>query len=152
MDQSILTSPLLGQKAGDHQWRAAFVQAGGNTFDLKKLPASGPEDGAIGYLSFWVYCPRSLSNLLVEPDMPAVDLILESKDAVTVKLNDQLLLQHLSDSLPAVKLPNLPLNKGWNHLLIKSIHTTGDWKAGIRFSSDHPAFLTQLHTPLQAFK
>lgn len=148
-----LKSPVAGQKVGDHEWRTGFVAANNYVFDLKKMAATGPEDGAVGYISFWVYSPRSLSNLLVEPDMPSLDLNIHTADGLTVKLNGSQVIKKLGDqSNPLVHIQNIQLDKGWNHILIKSIHGKGDWRLGIDFKSDKPAFLKEIHTALQEIK
>lgn len=142
-------NPKLGQKVNDHVWRAAFVADTHNEFDFKQLAANGPEDNAVNYLSFWVYSPRSLSNLLAEPDMPALVLVVETKDAMTVMLNGKKVARQLNATEPELKIPNLQLDKGWNHILIKSIHFNGPWRSRIQFTCDQPEFLKQLHTALE---
>jgi beta-galactosidase len=57
---------------------------------------------------FWVWSPRPLDNLLIEPDMPKLELKL--KDNEKLLLNGKLLTQ----------TTGLPLKQGWNHFLIRS--------------------------------
>ncbi len=56
-------------------------------FDLRKQPLDGPGDNAATYLSFWLMSPRSLDNLLLEPNVPKLDLQLQTDDGVQVWLN-----------------------------------------------------------------
>jgi beta-galactosidase len=63
-----------------------------------------------GFLSqslkeFWVWSPRPLDDLLIEPDMPKLDLRLNNNKLL---LNNQLLAQ----------TTELPLKQGWNHFMI----------------------------------
>jgi len=85
-------------------------------------------------LGFWLYSPRSLVNLLVEPDIPTVSLTVQGSDDWQLRVGDS----------PA-KPRALPLQKGWNHILIDIRKcTAGELK--IRLSSDHPAFLSTLRS------
>ena len=85
-------------------------------------------------LGFWLYSPRSLVNLLVEPDIPTVTL--------TVRGSDDWQL-HVGDS-PA-KPGALPLQKGWNHILI-DIRKRTNAALRIQLTSDHPSFLSTLRS------
>jgi len=40
----------------------------------------------------------------------------------------------------------VPLEKGWNHMLIKVVQGTGDWQCKVRFSSNKPEFMEELNT------
>jgi lysophospholipase L1-like esterase len=85
-------------------------------------------------LGFWLYSPRSLVNLLVEPDIPTVSLMVRGSDDWQLRVGD-------SPAKPGA----LPLQKGWNHLLIDiRKRTSGELK--IQLSSDHPAFLSTLRS------
>jgi beta-galactosidase len=68
-----------------------------------------------GYLSktlkdFWIWSPRALDDLLVEPDMPKLDLTGLDNREYKAYLNDRLLSG----------LKELPLKQGWNHFLIET--------------------------------
>ncbi|MDR0865890.1 MAG: glycoside hydrolase family 2 [Candidatus Symbiothrix sp.] len=65
-----------------------------------------------GYLSkslkdFWAWSPRPLDDLLIEPDMPKLDL---NVPASKVWLNDRLLSE----------TKELPLKQGWNHFVLET--------------------------------
>ena len=68
------------ERVQDLRWISLRAEATG--FTLNVLPLSGPSDNAITYLSFWVQSPRSLDNLLIEPNVPKLDITFESKDAL----------------------------------------------------------------------
>jgi beta-galactosidase len=85
-------------------------------------------------LGFWLYSPRSLVNLLVEPDIPTVSLTVQGSGDWQLRVGD-------SPAKPGA----LPLQKGWNRILIDiRKRTAGELK--IRLSSDHPAFLSTLRS------
>ncbi|HEY0257439.1 MAG TPA: glycoside hydrolase family 2 TIM barrel-domain containing protein, partial [Candidatus Methylacidiphilales bacterium] len=67
------------------RWLVAGSDQG--IFDLRKQPLDGPGDNAITYLSFWVLSSRALDNLLLEPNVPKLDLKLQTGDAVGLWLN-----------------------------------------------------------------
>ena len=43
----------------------------------------------------------------------------------------------------------LPLQQGWNHFLVKLVHTNGDDSLSAKLISSDPAFLDALHSALQ---
>jgi lysophospholipase L1-like esterase len=85
-------------------------------------------------IGFWVYSPRSLVNLLVEPDMPTLKLTVSGSDDWRISVNES----------PA-QAGALPLQKGWNHLLI-DIRKRTAVPLSIQLSSDHPTFLSTLRS------
>jgi hypothetical protein len=97
-----------------------------------------PEITAPAQLSFWVYSPRSLVNLLVEPDIPTVKLMVHGSDDWQVRVNDS----------PA-QAGALPLQKGWNHLVI-DIRKRNETSLSIQLSSDHSSFLSTLRSNAMA--
>ncbi|HEV2478313.1 MAG TPA: GDSL-type esterase/lipase family protein [Puia sp.] len=85
-------------------------------------------------LGFWLYSPRSLVNLLVEPDIPTVSLAVRGSTDWQLRVND-------SPAKPGA----LPLQKGWNHILIDIRKRTGE-ALSIQLSSDHRPFLSTLRS------
>ena len=72
-------------------------------------------DGQLA-LDIWVWSPRPLDDLLIEPDMPKLDLQIESKES-------QLLINHKNAGLfdksrNRCDYKELPLQQGWNHLVL----------------------------------
>jgi beta-galactosidase len=86
---------------------------------------------------FWVWSPRPLDNLLIEPDMPKLDLVVSSERA-DIRLNRARL----------ESLKTIPLKQGWNQIQV-SIPGNADLK-NIRFvCENNNGFVRQLKTSLQ---
>ena len=49
----------------------------------------GPQENSVVYMSFWIYSPRSLVNLLAEPDMPRLDMLIGADNGYQVFLNNK---------------------------------------------------------------
>ena len=96
---------------------------------------------------FWIFSPRSLVNLLVEPDMPKLNMVIEGRSKITLSVNGTP-YQADNSSTNQNRLENLPMEKGWNHILIKLIRTSESrgWNTKIRFESNNPEFLKQLNS------
>lgn len=96
-------------------------------------------------ISLWVYSPRSLRDLLVEPDMPKLDLVIDEAPKTVVFINGHLFAEK-STSDKTKKLENLPLEQGWNHIVLElnRIKESGDLKTKIRLESNKKEFLKQL--------
>jgi beta-galactosidase len=120
-------------------------------FDFKKMNLMGPEENAVAYLSFWIYSPRSLVNLLAEPDMPKLDMLIGADDGYQVYLNQKLISESFKQG-GLVKREHIvsavPLEKGWNHFLIKAIQFGGDWKIAIEFKSNNKAFMNDIQSKI----
>ncbi|MDR0865495.1 MAG: glycoside hydrolase family 2 [Candidatus Symbiothrix sp.] len=89
-----------------------------------------------GFLSknlrdFWIWSPRPLDNLLLEPDMPKLNLKGFDAKKQEVFLN-KILLSSLEE---------LPLKHGWNHFTIPNEENTNPPQFECL---NHPDFLTQL--------
>jgi hypothetical protein len=134
------------EKVQDIRWMSLRADASG--FNLKTAPLSGSSDNSVVYLSFWVQSPRALDNLLIEPNIPKLDLTFETRDAVEFFLNGKSVLA-LSPGGANTVASGLPLQQGWNHFLVKLVHTNGDDTFSARLTSSDPAFLDALHSALQ---
>jgi beta-galactosidase len=128
--------------------RWVTLSAGATGFNLTGQPLSGSPDNSVVYLSFWVQSPRALDNLLIEPNIPKLDFVFESKDAVKLFLNGKSVFAHSTGGGIAVA-SGLPLQQGWNHFLMKLVHANGDDIFSARLKSSDPAFLDTLHSALQ---
>ena len=96
-----------------------------------------------------MYSPRSLTDLLIEPDMPRLDMHFGVDDALAMSINGKLVKEYLRTSTfveNELTLEGVPLEKGWNHILIKVGQDTGDWKTKVQFSSTKPAFMKEIKT------
>jgi len=120
-------------------------------FNFKAMNLMGPDENSVAYMSFWVYSPRSLSNLLAEPDMPRLDMLINADDGYQVFLNQKQLALSLKHAGPA-ELKNtisaVPLEKGWNHFIIKSIQYGGDWKMSVEFVSSNKEFMHEIKSQI----
>jgi hypothetical protein len=143
--------PRIGDKADGRQWRKAEA-AGASLFDFRKLGLPGPAEKAAVYVSFWLHSPRPLDDLLSEPDIPNVNLLLGSDDGMQLWLNGKRLLEDLTVH-PAVigqkTCKALPLKRGWNHLMVKVVQGDGAWQFGAQLQSDKPGFLAELRSALE---
>jgi hypothetical protein len=134
------------ERVQDLRWVSLRAAASG--FSLKGSPLSGSSDNSVVYLSFWVQSPRSLDNLLIEPNVPKLDFAFKSTDAVELFLNGKSVLVGPASGGSATT-SGLPLQQGWNHFLVKLVHTNGDDSFSGRLISSDPGFLDALHSALQ---
>ena len=134
------------ERVQDLRWVSLRAEA--TRFTLNGPPLSGPSDNSIVYLSFWLQSPRSLDNLLIEPNVPKLDLTFESKGEVELFLNGKSVLARPTGGENAIA-SGLPLQQGWNHFLVKLVHKNGDDTFSARLTSSDRAFLDVLHSALQ---
>jgi beta-galactosidase len=121
-----------GIPTNDRQLTASLMDDQG-FIQLSNLLVSRVE-GRKNY-SLWVYSPRPLDNLLIEPDMPKLNLSVAGQ--VEIRLNGKKLESHIE----------LPLKQGWNQLII-SLPGNTDASTIQLVCSNHPEFLKQLQTSL----
>ena len=98
------------------------------------------------FLSFWVFSPRSMVNLLVEPDMPKLDLVVEGRLDRSVFVNGVLFA---TEGLSGKEnLENLPLEKGWNHVLVRIARDPESrrWQTRISLKSNKEDYFKQLNS------
>ena len=151
IDDDPSIKPRLGERSNGKFWELAEADDD-HIFDLKTLSLTGTKENAVAYLSFWVYSPRSLVNLLAEPDMPRLDMLIGADDGYRVFLNGNKLNE---DNEPGGLIKDeyvferVPLDKGWNHFLIKTTQLRSQWKFTLRFDSDQPEFVKKLRSGLE---
>ncbi|ANI89969.1 hypothetical protein A9P82_12140 [Arachidicoccus ginsenosidimutans] len=141
-------NPFAGLNSNGQTWRVEKATGENGSFNFRKMNLDGNFKNAVAYLSFWVYSPRSLVNLLVEPDMPAFDMYLNANGAAKIILNGKVLLPLTSQHSNDYEVKNIPLQKGWNHFLIKSIQHGGDWNLGVKFESNNDEFMRKVKAVL----
>lgn len=132
-------------KVKEFYWLDAAADSKG-MFDFKNMNITYKEWCA-GYLSFWVYSPRSLTNLLIEPDMPQLDMHFGVDDMFAVYVNGNMTKAFMDKkewSKGEALYEALPLEKGWNHILVVSGQTLDEWKTKIWLTSTKPEFLKEL--------
>ena len=130
-------------------WKTVEQTTG--VFDIAKLRLAGSPQNAVMYLSFWMSSPRSLDDLLLEPNPPRVDLRAEYQgDAIGLLLNGLEVPLAGSDGKGkrCVGAEALKLRRGWNHLLLAMGHTGGDWRLAAQIQSSDALFLSQMDSAL----
>jgi len=131
-------------------WMPVYNENG--ILDLSRIKVDGPRNNAVAYLSFWVSSPRSLEDLLTEPNIPIVNMEVAASNAVQVYLNGKLVIDHIRTGNiedGKAKAEALKLRQGWNHFLVKLIQTNGRWQFSGQLTSSQPEFLTQLVSALE---
>jgi beta-galactosidase len=136
--ESIRANTKLEGKA----WNLSFNESG--LFDITKEKIDGPRYNATAYMSFWVSSPRNLDDLLIEPNIPVVNMEIASDDAAQVWLNGKKIINNGQGKAEALKL-----HQGWNHFLIKVIQTGGGWQFSGRLTCNQPEFLAELESALE---
>ena len=112
-----------------------------SSLNLSGLPGVSREDNT-AYLSFWIFSPRSLVNLLVEPDMPKLNMTIDGQTEIKTFINGAAM------TMNAKKLENMPLQEGWNHILLQfeKGQQSRNWRAKIQLSSSSETFFKQIRT------
>jgi beta-galactosidase len=128
------------------KWKSVFQESG--IFDLSQMNLSGSAQNAEAYLSFWVYSPRSLEDLLLEPDLPRIDLHVTQRDAAEIWLNQTKILDKPGDQSTGAA-EALRLHAGWNHFFVRTAHRSGKWEFAAHFTASQPDFLSQLDSALE---
>ncbi|MBN9295813.1 MAG: hypothetical protein J0I41_02330 [Filimonas sp.] len=136
-------------KLGDKQWNVTTAENG--VFVFTKDKVNGPVANAAAYLSYWIFSPRPLDDLLIEPNIPVVNLELSADDAAQAWLNGKRIIQYIRQgSLDGkVKAEALKLHQGWNHVLVKVINVGGAWKCAMKLTCNQPEFLKELQSSLE---
>lgn len=116
----------------------------GNEFEGSRWSEAGfagkeglPVSKGRTYLSFWIYCPISLDELLLDPHLPKVSLRIDNADLTKIWLDDK--LTAMEGPLAA-----LSLRQGWNHLLIRLDRRMDEGRVRLRLTSTQPEFLRRL--------
>ncbi len=70
------------------------------------------------YLGFWIYSPRALDDLLIEPNIPTMDLISTLPNAFAYINGKEV---QVNKNPEGTTIKNLQFVKGWNYILLKFI-------------------------------
>ena len=116
------------------------------------IPQNGPKEQFVELCSFWIKSPRSLDDLLADgPDAPRFAMRTYTDGQCDIYLNTQEMRRERSENVDYRILThweNIPLKKGWNHLLIRvksqNMETDKPGTLAVRFFSNHSAFLNEL--------
>jgi len=131
-------------------WAPVYNENG--LIDVSRIRAEGPRTNAVAYLSFWVSSPRSLEDLLVEPDIPVVNMEVAASNGVQVYLNGKPIIGSIRTGNiegGKARATALKLHQGWNHFLIKLIQTEGRWQFSGQLTCNQPDFLADLGSALE---
>ncbi|MCW3099120.1 MAG: glycoside hydrolase family 2 [Chthonomonadaceae bacterium] len=133
---------MAGAVLDDRPWTSVTAGATG-ALDLRSLRDAGSRQAGLSYLSFWLYSPKSLDNLLLDPHLPKLSLTV-SAATVQVWLNARAVPTEAQEGRSRV--PTLLLQQGWNHLLVKVVRPAGDRTLGpiLKLESSQADYLMQL--------
>ena len=93
--------------------------------------------------NFMVWSPRDLDDLLIEPDMPKLDINMQPAEQGELFIN-----RHKMEGSNGRFLA-VPLKQGWNHVSI-SVRNAEENNVSVRFKSDNkPTFIHQLMTAFE---
>lgn len=109
---------IAGSVIQDRPWGAVKADSTG-ALDLSSLRRAGKSSDPFFYASVWLYSPKALDNLLLDPHLPNLNLIVGSATAAQVWLNARSVAVQAQGSDLAAQ--TLLLQQGWNHLLVKVV-------------------------------
>jgi len=81
--------------------------------------------------------------------MPRLDMHIGAAEALAFNVNGKEVKKYFSPGTfveDKFTYEGMPLEKGWNHVLIKVVSGTGDWKCKVHFTSNTPDFLKEIET------
>lgn len=139
-----------GAKVDDKTWLSVYDEDG--RFNLEKNARKQNGESEVAYFSFWISSPRSLEDLLLEPNLPTVNFEASSNGVLQMWLNGSPVLRNTKDG-QQIKNPvssdPLKLKQGWNHLLIKLIRINDQWTFNGHLTSNQPEFLKLLESAIE---
>ncbi|MDR2040245.1 MAG: glycoside hydrolase family 2 [Bacteroidales bacterium] len=128
--------PAEGKKMSE-----TLIDAEGK-LDIRYLPST-QQDNRTRY-TFRVWSPRPLDDLLIEPDMPKLDIYLTPTEGNEIRINNTPLEK------TGAGYQNIPLKQGWNRISI-SIPNNNRNNLSIRFACENkPEFIGQLKTAFES--
>lgn len=116
-------------------------------WDFFRTGLKGASEDCAIYLSFWLFSPRSLTDLLIEPNIPRLDLEYTVDDSLAVYVNGKRVTEgfsHKDAANEANVLRGVPLEKGWNHVVLKIGQKWGGWNGRFRFTSSDKNYMQTL--------
>ncbi|BDI32045.1 beta-galactosidase [Capsulimonas corticalis] len=143
VDSNAGKSIVFGSRMNDRNWKS--VGASGGALDLGALEGANSHKSAIGYLSFWLYSPKDLANLLLDPHLPNVTLTVGSVAGAQIWLNGKSLPTKPQGDGAIVNPLLLP--QGWSHLLVKIVRSETGLGAqpSLSLQSSQADYLPQIH-------
>lgn len=108
---------------------------------VRYLPSR--RQGNMTQFNFFIWSPRPLDDLLIEPDMPKLDLYIQPEE------NTELYVNHVKMKESKGMFSAIPLKQGWNNIGI-NIPNSNRNNLYIRFEcGDKPEFMQQLKTSFE---
>jgi beta-galactosidase len=111
--------------------------------------SNAKKEGATAYQDFWVLSPRSLDDLLIEPNIPVVNMETGAGNGVQVWLNDVMIINNTRADSAKAAANALKLHQGWNHFLVKVTGNGGAWPFAGKLTCNQPGFLRQLESTFE---
>lgn len=102
------------------------------------------KEGDVIIQDFWILSPRSLDDLLIEPNIPVVNMDLTIGGGVQVLLNDKSIINTTEGG--NVTAHTLRLHQGWNHFVIRLTGSTDNRTFSGKLTCNQPAFLQELES------
>lgn len=145
-------NPKENDKSSDVIWKKMKADSS-YIFNFNKVQSNESNGNSAVYLSFWIWSPRALDDLLVEPDMPKLDLLARADDACRIWLNGKPLNDNPRNARTRrgggeVNFQALQLTRGWNHFLVKIAQSNGNWEFSGRLKCTDLRYLAQLKSAL----
>jgi beta-galactosidase len=148
LDPASIGAIKEGDRIQNERW-AVLSSGPDGSFDLNASPLSGADSAGVVYLSFWLQSPRSLDNLLLEPNVPKLDLSIQNSDAYEIFLNGKSIYMRAEGKGTGL-VSSLPLQQGWNHILLRIQRRGGSVGAfQAQLQSSDPEYLQQLKSSLE---
>lgn len=148
LDPASIGAIKEGDRIQNERW-AVLSSGPDGSFDLNASPLSGADSAGVVYLSFWLQSPRSLDNLLLEPNVPKLDLSIQNSDAYEIFLNGKSIYMR-AEGKGIGLVSSLPLQQGWNHVLLRIQQRGGSVGAfQAQLQSSDPEYLQQLKSSLE---
>ena len=138
-----------GSEIDGRRWTPRFAPNG--SYELAEGKKQTDKNEFV-YFSCWISSHRSLEDLLLEPNLPTVNLEVLTNGGAQAWLNGNPILQNPTEgSQPVTKVRSSPLKlrQGWNHLLIKLIRLNDGWQFSGKLLSSQPEFLRSLESSIE---
>ena len=98
-----------------------------------------------------MWSPRALDNLLLEPNLPRLDLLAGADDGCQIYLNGKIIQQDRGTHplvAGSIVCPSLPLQRGWNRFVVKVVQQGGEWAFRADLRCTDPLFQSQLKSSI----
>lgn len=138
--------PIPGKPVESNEKYWTLAEANGKTFVLKE------ENFDTGYRNFYfeLFSPRTLAEILDQPDMPVLGFEISTSIPFVLMLNGQEIerKEHLKNN-EVLLVNNILLQKGWNQILIVCAHAFGATELALRLVCEDKEYLTSIESKWQ---